>query len=147
MDVVIPESWRRGGHHPSPSGGRDPRNLQRRKLNSSKHKHIYLVGTRVDLGCNAAQVAAVNWATETAGPPDPDNPLGGKTMRTLTMVRRRDLAGAGATVCLGAQPTEAFRAIPASRIVGMNIIILGGEECVVPPCPCCFEAGTGMRHA
>ena len=63
--------------------------------NSRKAQHK--VGKLVDQGRHAAHTASLDQLPQTARPPEPDDPLGGKETKTLAKTRGRSFQGARAT--------------------------------------------------
>ena len=81
-------------------------------------------------GLHATHTVSLDQLPETACPPEPEDPLGGREAKAFAKARCRSLQGAGAIACLRARPTGSPRVIPAADFVGIRRRFIGIEEFV-----------------
>ena len=94
-----------------------------------------------------AHTASLDELPETARPPGPDEPLGGREAKTLAKAGYRSLEGAGATACLRARATDSLRFIPATEFVSIGRCFMGIDDNVAVRCPCCDATDVNIQHA
>ena len=128
-----------------------PQGLQRSALAThyavTTRKAQHKLGELVNQGRHAAHTGSLDQLPETARPPGPDDPLGGRETKMLAKARHRSPQRAGATTCLRARPADSLRVFRATEFVGIGRRFMGIGEHVALRCPCCDATDVDTRHA
>ena len=104
-------------------------------------------GKLVNQRRHAAHTTLLEQIPETARPPGPDDPLGGRDTKAFAKARYRSLQATGDTACFRARPTDSLRVIPDAKFVGIGRHFVGTEEYDAMRCPCCDAIDMDTRHA
>ena len=104
------------------------------------------MGKLVNQSRHAAHKPSLDPLPETAGPPEPNDPLEMVETRAFAKARYRSLQVAGATACLRVRPTDSLLVKPEEVFVDIGRRLTGIEEYVTVRCPCRDTVDMDTRH-
>ena len=106
MAGIVPEYWLEWGLRAEGDAAPRPPEVDildaHDAVTTNTRKTQHKLGKLVNQGRHGAHTPSPDQLPETARPPGPDDPLGGRETKTVVKARYRSFQGAGATACLRA---------------------------------------------